>query len=88
MDRKRRLSHRLRENWKPKFKNIAGTAEDLEDDDDFVSPPKEYNRMMIFKTYLKLYIGNHDLKSNFTNIGLVFFPILDKEKQHAQRQTH
>ncbi|KAI3496828.1 hypothetical protein L1887_39206 [Cichorium endivia] len=41
MDRKRRLSHRLRENRKPKFKNTAGTTVDLEDDDDFVSPPKE-----------------------------------------------
>ncbi|KAI3503344.1 hypothetical protein L1887_31784 [Cichorium endivia] len=41
MDGKRRSSHRLRENVKPKFKNTAATAMDLDDDDDFVSPPKE-----------------------------------------------
>lgn len=42
----------------------------------------QLNRMMIFETHLKLYIGNHDFKSNFTNIRLVFFPILDDEKYH------
>ncbi|KAI3518123.1 hypothetical protein L1887_06524 [Cichorium endivia] len=41
MERKRRSSHRLRENSKPKFKNTAATAVDLDDDDDFVSPPRE-----------------------------------------------
>ncbi|KAI3503672.1 hypothetical protein L1887_32120 [Cichorium endivia] len=41
MERKRRSSQRLRENSKPKFKNTAATAVDLDDDDDFVSPPRE-----------------------------------------------
>ncbi|KAI3506397.1 hypothetical protein L1887_28755 [Cichorium endivia] len=45
MERKRRSSHRLRENWKPKFKNTAGTALDLKEDDDFVSPPKGLRRL-------------------------------------------
>lgn len=33
----------------------------------------ELNRMMIFETHLKLYIGNHYFKSNFTTIGLQLF---------------